>query len=79
MCNQCFLAASGKPVDIFKIASFARRVAIVAFCKDGCMFVIRGSVRLLWAFNCAQISGLTRGIIIAVQFAGVGCFELVVF
>ena len=42
------------------------------------MFVIRGSVRLLWAFICAQISGLTRGIIIAVQFAGVGCFELVV-
>ena len=28
------------------------------------------------AFLCAQLSGLTRGIIIFVQFAGVRCFEI---
>lgn len=37
---------------------------------------MRRSVRFLWDFICAQISGLTRGIIIALQFAGVGCFEI---
>ena len=51
-------------------------MATLAFCNDCYMFGIRRSFRLLWAFICAQISGLTQGIIISVQFAGVRCFEI---
>ena len=60
----------------FKTESPDWRMATLAVCNDCYMFGIRRSVRPLWAFICAQISGLTQGIIISVQFAGVRCFEI---